>query len=157
MAQNTTEKHLPKKSAKKYFTGGTLECDPEHNSWVVFIFAFKPCYCFKIDSYKKDLMHALLILGIEFFKNYLQKVDQEVRECWMVNGLFENCVKIVIFSAMIIAGEKSFLWLCFFKRIISQNLLKEVVNWDRSKGGEAKWLKKCLKFYVVTFPSVWFN
>ena len=55
----------------------------------------------------------------------------------MVNGLFENCVKIVIFSTMIIAGEKSFLWLCFFKRI-SQNLLKEVVNWDRSKGGEAK-------------------
>ena len=43
-------------------------------------------------------MHALLILVIKFFKNYLQKEDQEVSECWMVNGLFENCVKIVIFN-----------------------------------------------------------
>ena len=83
-------------------------------------------------------MHALLILGIKFFKNYLKKEGQEVREWGMVNGFFENCVKILIFSVMIITGEKSFLWLCFFKRIISQNLLKEVVNWDRSKGGGAK-------------------
>ena len=83
-------------------------------------------------------MHALLILGIKFFENYLKKEGQEVREWGMVNGLFENCVKIVIFSVMIITGEKSFLWLRFFKRIISQNLLKEVVNWDRSKLGGAK-------------------
>ena len=42
---------------------------------------FKPCYSRKKDSYKKDLVHALLMLGIKFFKNGLQKGDQELGEC----------------------------------------------------------------------------
>ena len=42
---------------------------------------FKPCYSSKKDSYKKDLVHDLLMLGIKFFKNGLQKGDQELGEC----------------------------------------------------------------------------